>query len=179
MSRLDRDSVVSLSSPYRHLIVTLAAHCPDILGVLESVPVMGIPFFSSNPLPKWSFIGLWIGLWIGLLIGSIGGLFGSTHLAGLDEDIVPIDFSDQVRPILSQHCFACHGPDQKSRKAGLSLLDEVSATASMTRAESSRRPAPLNRDTGRSLPGIVRRVNCGFASPRRKIRCRRARNTMN
>lgn len=33
----------------------------------------------------------------------------------------PIDFSRQVRPILSDTCFTCHGPDDKQRKADLRL----------------------------------------------------------
>jgi Protein of unknown function (DUF1549)/Protein of unknown function (DUF1553)/Planctomycete cytochrome C len=32
-----------------------------------------------------------------------------------------VDFNDQVRPILSRHCFKCHGPDDKGRKAKLRL----------------------------------------------------------
>ncbi len=32
-----------------------------------------------------------------------------------------IDFSSQVRPIISAKCFHCHGPDEKSRKAKLRL----------------------------------------------------------
>jgi len=33
----------------------------------------------------------------------------------------PIDFNRQIRHILSENCFACHGPDEKARKAKLRL----------------------------------------------------------
>jgi mono/diheme cytochrome c family protein len=33
----------------------------------------------------------------------------------------PVDFSRDVLPVLSDHCFACHGPDAKARKADLRL----------------------------------------------------------
>src|SRR6266481_3267903 len=32
-----------------------------------------------------------------------------------------IDYNWDVRPILSDNCFRCHGPDSKSRQAGLRL----------------------------------------------------------
>ncbi len=38
-----------------------------------------------------------------------------------------IDFSRQIRPILSDNCFACHGPDEQQRKAKLRLDIRASA----------------------------------------------------
>jgi len=40
-----------------------------------------------------------------------------------DSAAVPerIEFNRHVRPILSEHCFACHGPDKNTRKASLRL----------------------------------------------------------
>jgi mono/diheme cytochrome c family protein len=38
-----------------------------------------------------------------------------------------IDFSRDVQPILSDNCYACHGPDSAKRKAGLRLDDPESA----------------------------------------------------
>ncbi len=39
----------------------------------------------------------------------------------------PVDFAREIRPILSDHCFACHGPDTAKRKGGLRLDEKESA----------------------------------------------------
>lgn len=63
-----------------------------------------------------------------LVIGLLTGAVGLTHAA----DIVPIavrpealtgkvQFNRDLRPILSDTCFHCHGPDKSSRKGGLRL----------------------------------------------------------
>src|SRR5262249_11060833 len=41
----------------------------------------------------------------------------------------PVAFNREIRPILSDHCYPCHGPDPSRRKAGLRFDLESSARA--------------------------------------------------
>lgn len=48
-----------------------------------------------------------------IALGFVGGDFASAEQ--------PLDFNRDVRPILSNHCFNCHGRDDHARQAGLRL----------------------------------------------------------
>src|SRR3989454_11886136 len=41
---------------------------------------------------------------------------GWAHLAQAIQGSEPISFNNQIQPILSEHCYPCHGPDSATRK---------------------------------------------------------------
>jgi cytochrome c553 len=62
-----------------------------------------------------------------LAILALLGLWNRTP----DDPTLPerVDFNYHIRPILSQNCYVCHGPDSSSREAGLRLDHFAGATA--------------------------------------------------
>ena len=81
---------------------------------------------ASSARSKW--------LYPSILLGGVGLvallLFSNTFSS---DDGLPdqVDFNFHVKPILSDNCFACHGPDANQRKAGLRLDTPEGAFAAL------------------------------------------------
>jgi hypothetical protein len=74
-------------------------------------------------MKHWIIFG--IITWVGLIVTLVSCFQGKELSAGaIGPDVVSYNF--HIRPILSDKCFACHGPDANKREAGLRLdLEET------------------------------------------------------
>ena len=84
-----------------------------------------------------------------VVILSLGGTTTVTTAASAQARV---DFNRDIRPILSDHCFACHGPDDAKRKSGLRL--DLSGSATQTLKSGAIAIVPGNPDRSE----LVKRV---------------------
>ena len=80
-------------------------------------------------------------------------LFGPLRLRGAQNPTGKLSYARDVQPILSTHCFTCHGPDQAGRKAGLRLDTSAGATAE-TRSGAKAAIVPGHADTSELVARI-------------------------
>jgi hypothetical protein len=102
-----------------------------------------------------------------LLFGLLGILFlglwfkvknndNATVIGNQIENLPPeISFNFHVKPILSDNCFACHGPDGNKRKAGLRLDVEQDAKAELTENPGKYAIKPGSIETSELINRIV------------------------
>src|SRR5262249_27603156 len=93
--------------------VILKGTCPG-RPADRSAPTRECPHMNRPGAAAASFLALTVSLATG------------TTNAG---DPKPVDFNRDVRPILSEACFQCHGPDTGKRKGGLRLDTKEGAFA--------------------------------------------------
>ena len=91
---------------------------------------------------------------ISLVIDGWAGLRTALALsAGQADPAGPakIQFNRDIRPILSENCLACHGPDPAARKAGIASTSKTGFSANAKRAaspSSKATPRPASSTSG-------------------------------
>ena len=61
----------------------------------------------------------------------LSGMTIASEDAPSQSPTTKVDYNRDIRPVLSNHCYACHGPDEKKRKAGLRLDQSESALSAL------------------------------------------------
>lgn len=87
-------------------------------------------------------------------LAALGGCEGKPHVVA--GQVIPADpdFNVDVRPILSDNCFRCHGPDAGSRKAKLRLDLAESAYAELPESKGKHAIVPGHPDRSE----LIRRI---------------------
>ncbi|MEZ4852120.1 MAG: DUF1549 domain-containing protein [Bacteroidia bacterium] len=88
----------------------------------------------------------------GIIFMMSCGVEKPAHMVEIADSLPDkIDYNFHVKPILVDRCFACHGPDPKSLKAGLRLDIESSAYEELSESPGKRAITPGNLGKSRDL----------------------------
>lgn len=87
---------------------------------------------------------------------GVSGGDGGGAAPGAAHDAATIRYDRDVRPLLSDRCFKCHGRDESKRKAKLRLDDAASAGAATRQAPGTiSRPAENDAPCGASWSASI------------------------
>ena len=81
-----------------------------------------------NPPAPRSFLVCSVALALTLGVWTEGRCVAQQPVAPQNPPAAP-DFQTQIRPILSNRCFACHGPDEGTVESGLRLDSQTASRA--------------------------------------------------
>ncbi|MDB5351487.1 MAG: Planctomycete cytochrome [Planctomycetota bacterium] len=87
---------------------------------------------EAHPARTCSYSGSNQPLWLARVAGVLGLAMGvGTAMAGDPQAVgkAKVDFAREIRPILAEHCWSCHGPDEAARKGKLRLDQRDAAIA--------------------------------------------------
>lgn len=93
---------------------------------------------------------------LGVLFLSCGGPDLSENVAREYENLPPkLDFNQHIKPILSDKCFICHGPDKAKIKAGLQLHAPEKAYAELPDSPGTYAVVPGNPGNSEMIARIL------------------------
>ncbi|MEZ4852622.1 MAG: PSD1 and planctomycete cytochrome C domain-containing protein, partial [Bacteroidia bacterium] len=114
----------------------------------------------SPGLKKWGIIGI-ISIFAIILITT---LYSNTFVKTPPLPKV-VDYNFHIRPILSDKCFKCHGPDANQRKSGLRLDTEAGAFAMLKDSDDRFAIVPGDKENSELFHRIITEDSSALMPP--------------